>query len=74
MGLLCFATNFIFSTEKWSFTKQTIYHFFTTYMGYTSLVVFEDWCPLNLNMDDVLHVTLLANLFNYGFNYITFVS
>lgn len=48
MGILFFIANFIFSVETWSITKQTIYHFFTTYIGYTSLALIAGWFPINL--------------------------
>lgn len=48
MGMIFYFASYIFELEKISVTKQTIYHFLVTYIGYTILTIYAGWYPLNI--------------------------
>ncbi|CAH1852137.1 DUF3021 domain-containing protein [Convivina praedatoris] len=47
MGVVFSTAQMIFEVESWSITKQTVWHFITTYTGYTILAILAGWFPLN---------------------------
>lgn len=48
MGMIFYFASYIFELERISVTKQTIYHFLVTYIGYTILTIYAGWFPLNI--------------------------
>jgi hypothetical protein len=48
MGGVFSGASLIFEKETWSITRQTIWHFIITYLGFTPLAVLAGWFPWNL--------------------------
>ncbi|MBA1394262.1 DUF3021 domain-containing protein, partial [Lactobacillus sp. XV13L] len=48
IGMLYGGSSVCFVQERWSITRQTVTHFFITYISYTLLAIIAGWMPLSL--------------------------
>lgn len=58
IGMVFFATNFIFTHTDWSITTATASHFVCSYLGFLPLATFAGWFNLDLS-----HITKFTIIF-----------